>query len=423
MRSRFFIWFFLFLLIFGWSLFSMQFLVPVQAQESVPTPTPIGGSPHQTHDCLGCHSNPNMRGQFKDGTTVSLYYDPQSHEGSTHFEGCAGCHDAQQEYPHKVTQQKSCEICHSQIFGSELNQDDVYFPLDGYADQRAISIEVNQSCKKCHAEKFEEITDSSHMRIFTEGNRLAPLCVDCHGSHKIVSPNEPRTNVVQLCSKCHLSVYTTYESSVHGAALEVDSNPDVPTCTSCHGSHKVTGPDDAAFRADSILTCGGCHADQELMEKYDISTAVFQTYLDDFHGRTVDFSRRTHVSNITKATCYDCHGVHNIQKPSSELSTVYPSNLQKTCQQCHPNTSIRFPQAWLSHYAPTWGDTPALYAVITFYRFFVPTVIGGFVIYISLDARRRIAEKLRKQKLKEIEKSESTKSSEPKEQPDGYEQN
>ncbi|MBI5962487.1 MAG: hypothetical protein HY863_03340 [Chloroflexi bacterium] len=387
--------------VLGWSLFNAATSQSVLAQGAIQTPTPAQTTvnPHETNDCLGCHSNPDMVGQFADGTSMSLYYDPAQHGDSNHIEGCRACHDAQKQYPHNESGTKSCEVCHSQMFGGN-GQNTTKFEITGYEDQRAVTMEINDSCQKCHGEKFKEITDSEHTLILARGNRYAPLCVDCHGSHNITSPNEPRTKIAEICSKCHLSVYTTYESSVHGAAFEADSNPDVPTCDNCHGSHKVTGPTDENFRADSITLCGDCHADKDLMGKYDVSTNVFQTYLDDFHGRTVDFFRQTRDAKITKATCYDCHGIHNIQAPDNELSSVYPSNLQKTCQQCHPDAGITFPQAWLSHYSPTWVDTPVLYAVTTFYRFFVPTIIGGFLVYIALDARRRIAEKLRKRSIK-----------------------
>lgn len=388
--------------ILGWSLFNAARSQPVLAQE--PTPTIPAAetvfNPHVTNDCLGCHGHPDMVGQFADGKTMSLYYDASLHEGSSHPEGCRACHDAQKEYPHNADSgTQSCEVCHAQIFGGD-GQNTTVFAINAYADQRAVSMEINKSCQKCHDENFTETTDSEHSRILARGNRYAPICLDCHGSHDITSPNEPRTKIAEICSKCHTSVYTTYESSVHGAALEADSNPDVPTCDNCHGSHKVTGPADANFRADSIVLCGNCHADKDLMGKYGISTNVFQTYLDDFHGRTVDFFRQTRDARITKATCYDCHGIHNIQASDNELSSVYPANLQETCQQCHPDAGITFPQAWLSHYSPTWDDTPLLYAVTTFYKFFVPTLIGGFLVYIALDARRRVADKLRKRSLK-----------------------
>jgi predicted CXXCH cytochrome family protein len=407
MRYRFFVFLLVGFAFVGLGMFNSANSQPVLAQEASPTPTAAstGLSPHQTGDCLGCHSNPDMVGLFADGKTMSLYYDPKQHEGSTHVAGCRACHDAQQEYPHKNSQAQSCNVCHSQILGGS-NQVAPVFEITSYEDERAVSMEINASCQKCHEEKFQEITDSEHTRVLERGNRYAPICVDCHGSHNITSPNEPRTKVAQICSKCHTSVYTTYESSVHGAALEADSNPDVPTCNNCHGSHNVEGPDNVNFRADSITLCGNCHADKKLMDKYGISTDVFQTYLDDFHGRTVDFLRKAGNVKITKATCYDCHGVHNIQSPENKLSSVYPANLQKTCQQCHPNAGITFPQAWLSHYSTNWKKTPLLFAITSFYKFFIPTLIGGFVVYIAVDARRRLADKFKKNSSASVETSE-----------------
>jgi predicted CXXCH cytochrome family protein len=378
---------------------------PVFAQAETTSPIAFSQESGGHADCLSCHGKPNMIGRFADGKTISLYYDPKEHDGSDHVAGCLVCHDAQKEYPHKDSEANACSICHSQIVGGN-EQDALVFEIISYPDERSVSMEINSSCKKCHKEKFQEITDSEHTRVLERGNRYAPICVDCHGSHNITSPNEPRTKVAQICNKCHMSVYTTYESSVHGAALKADSNPDVPTCNNCHGSHKVQGPENINFRADSITLCGNCHADKTLMEKYGLSTDVFQTYLDDFHGRTVDFLRKKRNVIITKATCYDCHGVHNIQSPKNELSSVYPANLQKTCQQCHPNAGITFPQAWLSHYSPNWEKTPLLFGITTFYKFLIPTIVGGFVVYIAIDARRRIADKFRKPSSKSVEASE-----------------
>jgi len=144
------------------------------------------------------------------------------------------------------------------------------------------------------------------------------------------------------------------------------------------------------------------------MEKYNISTDVFETYLDDFHGRTVNlFVGQSEARQGSKAVCFDCHGIHNIRRPSDSLSTVYPTHLQHTCQQCHEDASIRFPSAWLSHYLPTWEDTPALLVVTWAYRILIPLVIGGFVAYIGLDInRRRLDQRRAKQRVRALAEKE-----------------
>lgn len=191
MRSRFFVFLPIAFAIVGWSLFNGAHSQRALAQESGPTPTatPTGVSPHATNDCLGCHSNPNMVGRFADGKTMSLYYDPKQHEGSEHVEGCRSCHDIQNEYPHKVSQPQSCETCHTQIFGG-VSKDTAVFDITYYPDQRAVELDINESCRKCHSENFDEMSDGAHMRVFERGNRYAPLA--WIATEAITSP--PRMN-------------------------------------------------------------------------------------------------------------------------------------------------------------------------------------------------------------------------------------
>jgi len=258
-----------------------------------------------------------------------------------------------------------------------------------------MTLSIDDACRSCHEEEFKVAADSIHVKVQEGGNRYAPVCVDCHGSHDISTPDEPRAKISRICGDCHRAVYTTYASSVHGAALEEDSNPDVPTCVDCHGVHNVRGPHNTFFRNDSITICGDCHANKKLMDKYGISTQVLQTYLNDFHGRSVDLFRREGAGRPgDEAVCFDCHGTHNILPPDDPRSTIYPTNIQHTCQQCHEEATIRFPEAWLSHYIPTFKQTPILYLVNIVYGYLlIPGVIGGFLVYIGLDARKRGTEK------------------------------
>ncbi len=379
-----------------------------QAQEDEP--------PHGNANCLMCHSDPDFVGHLPSGESLSLYVDPSEYYQSVHASAgleCLACHVDQQNYPHGETVQLGCTKCHSEITDDVGINAITYKPLDvtlAYDDKRQVSITLNEECRLCHEEKFDEAVDSAHSRVLDAGNRLAPICVDCHGSHDIVSPDEPRVKISQTCSGCHLSVYTTYQSSIHGEALEEEGNLDVPTCVDCHGVHNVIGPREPEFRDSTIAICGACHSNEERMGKYDISTAVFDTYLDDFHGRSVDFFRRENPAQPSnKATCFDCHGVHNIRSPEDSYSTVYPDNLQKTCQQCHEDASITFPLAWLGHYAPSWERTPVLYAVDKGYQVLVPTIVGGMLVYVALDAKKHFftgeAKKKKKDKYIEVEES------------------
>ena len=363
-------------------------------------PTPTGETStlikEPNANCLMCHSNPDFKGSAQNGDLISLFVPSGEYQQSVHGQAgleCVACHISISQYPHHEQQQINCLECHDQNGGKPNSFATIRVQLL-YPDKRSMILKINEACRTCHVKEFEVAGDSAHVKVLNSGNTEAPVCVDCHGGHEISDPANPRPKISHTCSKCHQSVYSSFRSSVHGAALEAESNPDVPTCINCHGVHSVRGPRDPHFRNDSIATCGGCHSNKALMAKYGISTAVFDTYLNDFHGRTVDLFRRQEASiSSNKAVCFDCHGIHNIRRPEDPLSSVYPANLQHTCQQCHKDATIRFPQAWLSHYLPTWTDMPVLFSVNLFYRLLISLTIGSFVLYIVLDMRKRWLDK------------------------------
>jgi len=376
---------------------ALRSAMPLQdepTQTPIPTqaPTPVSTrqvNPHIGSDCLDCHGNPNMVGQALNGEQVSLYVQPADHQGSFHSRSSGGCttfcHEAQLSFSHANSTMDSCTVCHWQRGSVQTNTGILVFKLP-YQDVRAIALEANISCKKCHSEIFETTTDSAHTRIMQEGNRYAPVCSDCHSGHDISIVT--RDQVSAVCKKCHLAEYTTYKGSVHGAALEANSNPDVPTCANCHGSHLVSGPTTSNFREQSVKICGDCHSNKSIMDKYGISTDVLTTYMDDVHGLT-DWFRKTSLENITRATCFDCHGKHNILSPDNPASKVYPENLQSTCGQCHKDTNIRFPQSWLSHRRVTLKENAGLSIVNTVFIVIVVVVTLVIVTFILLDVLRR----------------------------------
>ena len=61
--------------------------------------------------------------------------------------------------------------------------------------------------------------------------------------------------------------------------------------------------------------------------------------------------------------CSDCHGTHNVTRVDSPDSPALKANLVNTCRTCHTEAGTQFPDAWMSHYEPTWKETPVLMAV------------------------------------------------------------
>jgi hypothetical protein len=358
---------------------------PLPNGQAGASPTPAGPSPHATGDCYACHSQPGMFGKAKNGELVSLTIDPDHYTDTTHS-SCVFCHGAQRSYPHETSGTQSCAVCHWDKSGGTAPTDGMVFDLS-FEDARAVSLSINDACRRCHEEIFNLIDHNVHSRSVATGNRFLPACVDCHGLHNI--QDITREGAVRICAKCHNAEFIAYSNSVHGSVLLSKDNEDVPVCDDCHGFHESIGISDGSFRVDSYEACGKCHSDQERMDKYGISTAVLSTYLDDFHGRSADLFGQPGASKVINATCYDCHGVHNILPPDDPNSKVSAANLQATCAECHLDASANFPQAWLSHKKPSLQELPGLYITNMLLKGLVAILATYFIIYIlfSLGAR------------------------------------
>jgi predicted CXXCH cytochrome family protein len=319
--------------------------------------------------CLACHAQPDMRTTLPSNEELFLTIDRDVYNSSVHGEGgyaCVQCHVGYTGFPHEPIQAQT---------------------------RRAYSVQQAASCSRCHEQQHEQTLVNAHGQAQAAGQVEAAVCTDCHGAHNVESFKEkPRSAIPQTCQKCHSEIYALYEDSVHGAALIGEGNPDVPACTDCHGTHTVEGPSSTErFRLLSPEICAQCHADKELMAKYGISTEVFETYLSDFHGKTVLFQASIPGQETNKPVCIDCHSVHHILAPANPASTVnIQQNLLTTCQKCHPGAQENFPAAWLGHYAPSQENAPLVYFVNLFYQIFIPSVLGVMVVFVATDAVRRI---------------------------------
>ncbi|MFN8373687.1 MAG: cytochrome c3 family protein [Anaerolineae bacterium] len=336
--------------------------------EATPAPTP---EPASDAYCLLCHTQPDQVWQLPSGETLSVTIDPSILTHSVHGESnpdgalaCADCHPGFR-YPHPVS----------------LSQTVREFQVERYA-----------VCRSCHEEQYMRAQDSVHGEFLREGRLEAATCVDCHGGHDIQPPDEPRQRISLTCGRCHGAIFEEFRSSVHGAALLDENNPDVPTCIDCHGVHNIENPTTTAFRTGSPELCATCHANTELMSTYNISTAVFDSYVADFHGSTVELFEHESPEDVTnKAVCFDCHGVHNIQ-PVSDVNGVsnIRENLLTTCRECHPDASADFSNAWIGHYPATPDTHPVFYFLNVLYDVLIPAALGILAIVIVSELFRRL---------------------------------
>jgi len=70
-------------------------------------------------------------------------------------------------------------------------------------------------------------------------------------------------------------------------------------------------------------TCAGCHADEALMEPYDIATNQFELYRKGVHGRALLI-----YGNEEAPSCSTCHSSHGAAPPGH-------SGLVDLCGDCH----------------------------------------------------------------------------------------
>jgi predicted CXXCH cytochrome family protein len=337
-----------------------------------PSPLPSNFQSISNETCLSCHSNPNLTMKLDNGELLSLFVSPDVYGHSIHGEqgyACVQCHTTVGNYPH---------------------------PAFSAADRRDVSLKLYPLCQRCHTSQFQLTKDSMHAAAQASGNRNAAICTDCHTAHAVRQLTNPQTKdllpdtriwIPQTCAQCHYAIYQKYSTSVHGAALLSENNPDVPTCIDCHGVHNIENPTTIAFRLKSPQLCAKCHTDPKIMDKYGISTQVLNTYVADFHGTTVTiFKKESPDARTNVAVCYDCHGVHDIQSVDNPKTGLdVKQNLLARCQECHPDATANFPSAWLSHYIPSPEKDQLVYYVNLFYKFFIPTVLGGMAILVLFD--------------------------------------
>jgi len=128
----------------------------------------------------------------------------------------------------------------------------------------------------------------------------------------------------------------------------------------------------------------GCHDNERLMRKYDLSTSVVCTYLSDFHGVSLKFyGDDLRDPQQFVLVCADCHGIHDVKPASGEAAAAaMKARLGETCRKCHPDATDSFADAWLSHSEPSLSKNSIVYLVKIGYWILIPFVITGLSLHI-----------------------------------------
>lgn len=381
--------------------------------------------PPSNNDCLACHDHVNI----------------QAYGSSVHGANlCTSCHNDIREIPHSEKLAKvDCSTCHtseSQIYNASDHGQAMRYGvpaakcLDCHGQPHAIlgmrdrespvhRAHIPETCAGCHGDEkkmakydlLEEkpvvtYLETIHGKAFKEkGSATAAVCTDCHGSHDLSSPANPRSKIYwscvpATCGKCHENILTTYLRSIHGKAVTAGTQ-DAPVCTTCHGEHTIKSPKDPGSSVYPTViakkTCGQCHAAEKIITKYRLPASRVETYLQSYHGLAGKYGV------TTVANCASCHGVHNILPANDPDSDVNKKNLPRTCGKCHPNAGDTFAKGSV-HLAPSATRDQAVFYVTCIYIFLIVMTIGGMLAHNALDffAACRIYYKRRRQEEKYI---------------------
>ncbi|RMD82696.1 MAG: hypothetical protein D6815_08565 [Candidatus Dadabacteria bacterium] len=372
-------------------------------------------------ECLDCHGPGGDAGE----SGLEYQLDDRAWRASVHADlDCDGCHEGAGDYPHDEVVTTSCSDCHDDAAAGYAKSVHARARTNGTSDAPTCAAchgsahvtlppgdpespvnprNLPKTCGNCHsnpelvkkygipvARPVAAYRASVHSRLVQEGTDAA-TCTDCHGGHAIVSGGDPASpvfhrNVPKTCGRCHESIVETYLASVHGKAAARGVR-EAPVCTDCHGEHRILSPRERSspVYATNIpkMTCGRCHGDLRVTEKFGIPVGRIESYEDSYHGLASRGGRST------VANCASCHGVHDILPSSDPRSHVHPDNLSNTCGACHPGAGTTVAQGPV-HVLPGRLAHPAVTYARLIYLWVIFITIGLMVLHNGLDFVRKL---------------------------------
>lgn len=385
-------------------------------------------------DCRTCHDKIAQTHAFHP--RLALANPPDDKDTS-----CVGCHGTHESVAVKeasfafarASQVKSCGECHPASTkdylasahalrdgrGRRTEPDCLVCHREPIAGQHAqltpvdLKLAQNKLCESCHVEKPEvagqpamgakfvaNFEQSVHGAALREGKEKAASCVDCHGAHQmnraaVAGANVNRTHISETCAKCHQDQASDYEASAHAQAL-AKGNLDSASCTSCHGEHDIKGhkdPKSPVHKSNlAQQVCADCHSSVRLTKKYGLSSEIFRTFSDSYHGLAV------RGGAVEVVNCASCHGAHAIKSQQDPTSTIHRDNLARTCGECHPGANTRFALGRVHADETNKEQAPILYWIANIYVILIVVVIGGMTVHNGLDFYRKTRRKLDMQK-------------------------
>jgi predicted CXXCH cytochrome family protein len=266
--------------------------------------------------CLSCHGNEGFGMPGPDGRMRALHVVKDRFEQSVHGKRmCVECHKDITAVPHqKGVLKVSCVTCHEDLWAAARKEG----KTQEHARLGVVVEQIEHYMKSIHARPNRE-----------DQSRTNATCYNCHNAHYVYPPGSAaradwRLDIPNVCGKCHSAQRTEYVDSVHGRLVMAAGSPAAPVCSDCHTTHDVDRPKLDRIKLVITRNCGNCHAES------------LRSYSNTYHGQV------TTLGYTYTASCFDCHGNHDIQRVSHPRATVHSNNRLQTCQKCHAGATAGF---------------------------------------------------------------------------------
>ncbi len=323
-------------------------------------------SPHEGFECIDCHEDlygiedyphdANLElpfcGNCHEGAQeefIDHFFKPLREKGYTTIPTCTDCHGTH-NVSWKGEPRQVCGLCHNDILDDFLhsahwgipNESDnltcvsCHSPHDkderSHYSENEWKIHITEECRGCHSQEVQNYDNSAHYRQVVSGNLKAPICTDCHATHRILSPRDQESivSVAKLdivCMNCHIG----YDISVHRPQTGEDLR--LETCVVCHTGHQTE------MKGDAVTTVFDIKLDEVCIRCHEGSLIVEE---DKAHG-AIHREEITKVAMGEESNCGDCHTYHYMA-PDHEHDRA----LEKSCADCHREQQEQYENS--SHY-------------------------------------------------------------------------
>lgn len=374
--------------------------------------------------CVGCHEDVAQHhvGVTEDGpdctTCHSVHGDADPEAAKVAISGrCASCHTAPHpEHAPGVEGSPVCTDCHTQHTGAAFvyNEEPLLESCSSChaaAHPSHLEVEGILECTECHsvAEPPAPGTPPDAQQCHAchgtvhpahEGVEDQPTCFQCHSFADDPKLAEAAPAMAQRCGSCHEEALGQLHSGGHGAFADPGSVGDLPTCLTCHDTHADMEEAAGRLLVSSAIECMQCHGDASLAVKYGLPSLVKRSYVDDFHGATIQFlmAEGGTMGDEDVMICSDCHGAHDV-------ATMAQEDVAEVCMRCHDQGDDRLAGAWLGHDAIGPGNRPLIWLVRLSYFVLIPFMLTGLtlnILFHLVDQRRKGARVMQTEGIQRI---------------------